>query len=162
VQKVRNRLAEARSRREKAGLETAEVLFESKEDLVESDEEGSRLKEAGAETAKALLQRFRSEFTRGDRQSCSSLGMALGMASKKVTVTIDEEQLDAVRRLVHSGAADTISGFIQHAVGIALNDVAGWGDSSRHPIRAAGPRCRRSTGRTRQAAARRRSSCRRA
>jgi Arc/MetJ-type ribon-helix-helix transcriptional regulator len=49
------------------------------------------------------------------------------MATKKLTITLDEEQLDAVRRLVASGAADTVSGFVQHAVSLALNDVAGWG-----------------------------------
>jgi hypothetical protein len=53
--------------------------------------------------------------------------MASGMASKKVTITLEDEQLDAVRKLVDSGAASSVSGFIQHAVGIALNDVTGWG-----------------------------------
>ena len=53
--------------------------------------------------------------------------MAIGMASKKVTITLDGDQLEAVRRLVESGAAESVSGFIQHAVGIALNDVSGWG-----------------------------------
>jgi Arc/MetJ-type ribon-helix-helix transcriptional regulator len=53
--------------------------------------------------------------------------MAIGMASKKVTITLDGDQLEAVRRLVDSGAAGSVSGFIQHAVGIALDDVAGWG-----------------------------------
>jgi Arc/MetJ-type ribon-helix-helix transcriptional regulator len=50
------------------------------------------------------------------------------MASEKVTITLDEEQIRAVRRLVGSGAAPSVSGFIQHAVAIALNDVAGWAD----------------------------------
>jgi hypothetical protein len=49
------------------------------------------------------------------------------MANRKVTITLDDGQLDAVRKLVDSGAAYSVSGFIQHAVGIALNDVAGWG-----------------------------------
>jgi Arc/MetJ-type ribon-helix-helix transcriptional regulator len=53
--------------------------------------------------------------------------MAIGMASKKVTITLDDRQFEAVRRLVQSGAASSVSGFIQHAVGVALNDVAGWG-----------------------------------
>jgi Arc/MetJ-type ribon-helix-helix transcriptional regulator len=50
------------------------------------------------------------------------------MASKKVTITLDDEQLQAVRKLVESGAAASLSGFIQHAVGIALHDVTGWRD----------------------------------
>jgi hypothetical protein len=53
--------------------------------------------------------------------------MVLGMATTKVTITLDDEKLDAVRKLVASGAAASVSGFIQHAVGVALNDVAGWG-----------------------------------
>ena len=53
--------------------------------------------------------------------------MVLGMATKKVTVTLDEGQLNRIRGLVDSGTASSISGFVQHAVGIALDDVAGWG-----------------------------------
>jgi hypothetical protein len=49
------------------------------------------------------------------------------MATTKVTITLDDAQLEAVRRLVASGTADSVSGFVQHAVGVALNDVAGWG-----------------------------------
>jgi Arc/MetJ-type ribon-helix-helix transcriptional regulator len=46
--------------------------------------------------------------------------MGNGMASTKVTITLEDEQLDAVRKLVGSGAARSVSGFVQHA-------VAGWG-----------------------------------
>jgi Arc/MetJ-type ribon-helix-helix transcriptional regulator len=49
------------------------------------------------------------------------------MASKKITVTLPEEQVDRIRRLVDSGKATSISGFVQHAVGVSLDDVAGWG-----------------------------------
>lgn len=52
--------------------------------------------------------------------------MVIGMATKKVTVTLDEEQLEEIRRLVDSGKASSVSGFVQHAVGISLDDVAGW------------------------------------
>jgi Arc/MetJ-type ribon-helix-helix transcriptional regulator len=51
------------------------------------------------------------------------------MATKKVTITLDDAQLDAVRKLVNDGASPSVSGFIQHAVDVALNDVAGWGAS---------------------------------
>lgn len=54
--------------------------------------------------------------------------MVIGMATKKVTVTLDEEQLEQVRRLVDKGQASSVSGFVQHAVGISLEDVAAWGD----------------------------------
>jgi Arc/MetJ-type ribon-helix-helix transcriptional regulator len=53
--------------------------------------------------------------------------MVAGMATKKVTVTLDEGQLDRIRALVDSGTATSVSGFVQHAVGVALDDVAGWG-----------------------------------
>ena len=53
--------------------------------------------------------------------------MVFGMATKKVTVTLDEAQLDRIRALAESGAVPSVSGFVQHAVGIALDDVAGWG-----------------------------------
>ena len=54
--------------------------------------------------------------------------MVIGMATKKVTVTLDEEQLEQIRRLVEKGQASSVSGFVQRAVGISLDDVAGWGD----------------------------------
>lgn len=53
--------------------------------------------------------------------------MVIGMASKKVTVTLDEDQLARVRALVDAGRASSVSGFVQHAVGVALDDIAGWG-----------------------------------
>jgi Arc/MetJ-type ribon-helix-helix transcriptional regulator len=49
------------------------------------------------------------------------------MASKKVTVTLDESQVERIRALVDTGSAASVSGFVQHAVGVALDDVAGWG-----------------------------------
>jgi Arc/MetJ-type ribon-helix-helix transcriptional regulator len=49
------------------------------------------------------------------------------MATKKVTITLDEEQLDQVRELVEAGKASSVSGFVQHAVGVSLDDVKGWG-----------------------------------
>jgi Arc/MetJ-type ribon-helix-helix transcriptional regulator len=49
------------------------------------------------------------------------------MASKKVTITLDEAQLERIRALVDAGIAASVSGFVQHAVGVCLDDVAGWG-----------------------------------
>lgn len=49
-----------------------------------------------------------------------------GMASVKVTVTIPEPQLQAMRDLVAHGHAASVSGFVQHAIAVALDDVAGW------------------------------------
>jgi Arc/MetJ-type ribon-helix-helix transcriptional regulator len=53
--------------------------------------------------------------------------MVVGMATRKVTVTLDEGQLARIRDLVDRGAAASVSGFVQHAVVVALDDVAGWG-----------------------------------
>ncbi len=54
-------------------------------------------------------------------------GMVLGMATKKLTITLDERLLESVRKLVATGHAESISGFVQHAVSVSLADVAGWG-----------------------------------
>ena len=53
--------------------------------------------------------------------------MVIGMATKKVTITLDESQLERIRQLVESGRAASVSGFVQNAVGVALDDIAGWG-----------------------------------
>lgn len=53
--------------------------------------------------------------------------MVAGMATRKVTITLDVDQIDRIRDLVESGSAPSVSGFVQHAVGVALDDVAGWG-----------------------------------
>lgn len=49
------------------------------------------------------------------------------MATKKVTITVDEAQLTAMRELVAAGHSSSVSGFVQHAIAVALDDVAGWG-----------------------------------
>jgi len=49
------------------------------------------------------------------------------MATKKITVTLEETQLSRIRSLVESGKAASVSGFVQHAVGVSLDDIAGWG-----------------------------------
>ena len=65
-------------------------------------------------------------------------GMVIGMASKKVTITLAEEQLARVRALVDGGKAPSVSGFVQHAVGVALDDVAGWGAMLAEALAATG------------------------
>ncbi len=52
--------------------------------------------------------------------------MVFGMATKKVTITLPVEQLDEIRALVDATRASSVSGFVQHAVGVALDDVSGW------------------------------------
>jgi Arc/MetJ-type ribon-helix-helix transcriptional regulator len=53
--------------------------------------------------------------------------MVSGKATKKITIILEAEQLDRVRELVDAGKASSVSGFVQHAVGVTLDDVAGWG-----------------------------------
>ena len=48
------------------------------------------------------------------------------MATTKLTITLDNDQLEEIRRLVGAGKASSISGFVRHAVGVALHDAAGW------------------------------------
>jgi Arc/MetJ-type ribon-helix-helix transcriptional regulator len=52
--------------------------------------------------------------------------MVIGMATVKVTITLQDEKLQEIRALVASGQAASISGFVQHAVAVALHDAAGW------------------------------------
>ena len=57
----------------------------------------------------------------------TEVSMVNGMASKKITITLDDEQVQQIRNLVNAGRAGSVSGFVQHAVRVALDDVAGWG-----------------------------------
>jgi Arc/MetJ-type ribon-helix-helix transcriptional regulator len=52
--------------------------------------------------------------------------MVIGMASVKVTVTLSEPQVAAMRELVAAGGSASVSAFVQHAVAVALDDVSGW------------------------------------
>lgn len=64
--------------------------------------------------------------------------MVFGMATRKVTVTLEETQLDQIHKLVDAGSASSVSGFVQHAVSVALDDVAGWGALLAEALRETG------------------------
>jgi Arc/MetJ-type ribon-helix-helix transcriptional regulator len=64
--------------------------------------------------------------------------MVFGMASVKVTVTVPEQQLRAMRDLVALGQAASVSGFVQHAIDVALDDVAGWQQTLDEALTASG------------------------
>jgi Arc/MetJ-type ribon-helix-helix transcriptional regulator len=64
--------------------------------------------------------------------------MVGGMATKKVTITLEAAQLDRVRELVEAGKATSVSGFVQHAVGVSLDDIAGWGALLAQALRETG------------------------
>lgn len=52
--------------------------------------------------------------------------MVSGMATRKVTVTLDEQQVEEIKALVKAGSAKNVSAFVQHACSVALDDYAGW------------------------------------
>ncbi len=64
--------------------------------------------------------------------------MVCGMASKKITVTLDTGLVEQIRTLVEAGRAASVSGFVQHAVRVALDDVAGWGALLAQALRETG------------------------
>lgn len=53
--------------------------------------------------------------------------MVIGMATRKVTITLDEQDLSRIKALVESGKARSVSSFVQDSVRVSLDDVAGWG-----------------------------------
>lgn len=66
-------------------------------------------------------------------------GMVSGMAdTQKVTITLPIATVDRVRRLVEAGQAPSISGFVQHAVGVALDDVVGWASALSEALASTG------------------------
>ncbi len=65
-------------------------------------------------------------------------GMVIGMATRKITVTLDEHQVEEIRALVAAGQAANVSAFVQHAVKTALNDAAGWKEMIEEALRQTG------------------------
>jgi Arc/MetJ-type ribon-helix-helix transcriptional regulator len=53
--------------------------------------------------------------------------MVVGMATQKITITLEAEQVAAIKAQIISGQAQSVSGFVQHAVKVSLDDVVGWG-----------------------------------
>lgn len=64
--------------------------------------------------------------------------MVFGMATKKVTITLDEQVVEQIRALVVAGRAPSVSGFVQHAVRGAIDDAAGWGPMLAQALAATG------------------------
>src|SRR5437660_7227535 len=53
-------------------------------------------------------------------------GMVFGMATTKITIALQDDQVKEIRALVAAGKAASTSAFVKHAVGVALDDAAGW------------------------------------
>jgi Arc/MetJ-type ribon-helix-helix transcriptional regulator len=64
--------------------------------------------------------------------------MVIGMATRKITITLQEDQLARIRALVQARSAPSVSAFVQHAVSVALDDVAGWGAMLADALRESG------------------------
>ena len=64
--------------------------------------------------------------------------MVFGMATTKLTITLRDDQLHAIREFVGAGKASSVSAFVQHAVGIALFDAAGWKATLHEALRQTG------------------------
>jgi Arc/MetJ-type ribon-helix-helix transcriptional regulator len=64
--------------------------------------------------------------------------MVSGMATAKITIALPDEQVTEIRALVASGGAASVSGFVQHAVGVALSDAAGWREMLKDALRRTG------------------------
>jgi Arc/MetJ-type ribon-helix-helix transcriptional regulator len=64
--------------------------------------------------------------------------MVFGMATQKITVTVEDDQLRQIRALVDAGQASSVSGFVKHAIRIALFDAAGWRQMLRDALQETG------------------------
>jgi len=65
-------------------------------------------------------------------------GMVFGMATTKITITLQDSQLEELRALVAAGQAPSVSAFVKHAVGVALSDAAGWKEMLQDALRQTG------------------------
>jgi Arc/MetJ-type ribon-helix-helix transcriptional regulator len=64
--------------------------------------------------------------------------MVIGMATRKITITLGDEQVQEIRALVEAGQASSVSAFVQHAVGVGLSDAAGWKEMLEEALRQTG------------------------
>lgn len=64
--------------------------------------------------------------------------MVVGMATQKITITLDAGQVKEIRALVAARQTANVSAFVQHAVGIALHDAAGWKEMLEDALRQTG------------------------
>ena len=64
--------------------------------------------------------------------------MVFGMATRKITITLHDDQIEEIRALLTAGQAASISAFVQHAVRVALSDAAGWKEMLEDALRQTG------------------------
>lgn len=64
--------------------------------------------------------------------------MVYGMATTKITITLPDEQLEAIRAHVAGGRAANISAFVKHAVQVSLSDAEGWQEMLQQALQQTG------------------------
>jgi Arc/MetJ-type ribon-helix-helix transcriptional regulator len=64
--------------------------------------------------------------------------MVLGMATTKITITLQTDQVEAIRALVAAGRSANVSAFVQHAVRVALFDAEGWREMLENALQQTG------------------------
>ena len=60
------------------------------------------------------------------------------MATRKITITLRDDQLREVHALIAAGQTPDLSAFVQHAVGVALCDAAEWKEMLQEALRQTG------------------------
>jgi Arc/MetJ-type ribon-helix-helix transcriptional regulator len=60
------------------------------------------------------------------------------MAATRITITVPDDQAAEIRALVSAGKAASVSAFVQHAVGVALADAAGWREMLKEALEQTG------------------------
>lgn len=60
------------------------------------------------------------------------------MATARITITVEERQLEEIRWLVAAGRSRSVSAFVKHAIGAALADTAQWGEMLQVALRETG------------------------
>jgi Arc/MetJ-type ribon-helix-helix transcriptional regulator len=85
------------------------------------------------------LESYPDRFYGGIRSRPRRLrGMVFGMAASKITITLHDDQVKEIRALVEAGQAASVSAFVQHAVGVALSDAAGWREMLKDALQQTG------------------------
>lgn len=60
------------------------------------------------------------------------------MATTKITITLEEDQVDEIRALVAARQAPNVTALVKHAVKIALHDAAEWREMLQDALRQTG------------------------
>ena len=68
----------------------------------------------------------------------STMVWYFGMATTKITITLQDDQVEEIRALVAAGQAASVSALVKHAFGVALFDAAGWREMLEDALRQTG------------------------